>query len=441
MLILKTIGFFFLAMIASIPFGLVTGILGGVIGAGGREILHYIFVGGITLYPLYEHFFIRKRRDSYNNQERIKAYYEFYKRHRYTQSVRGIILFVIAFILSILLTVAFAVISYAPAPNEILGIFLVSLIILNFLLRQYVFFGLPENLSAAEEDEIKITESDYNNIEEAIIAFNRKRRYYLVALIAGLVVATLLLVGTGMPMIIYALIFFFTAIGVAHLNMSMKHAAESIIFPHITDTKDVQQREKFKLTTAMLRSREDYIKADRHAHHPSVIHPERLDFHFTEKQLERLYYESTLTYDLKDGRACKIWELKLPKTVLMVSIALAKTYDTPLFLTTTARPDIGYPEIPNHTYQFGDIFKIYGEDAVLAYSVMSPVLQENLIKLIGNVNAFELTMQIYKNELLLTMTCGSDLFALGSLFRPITMGTLNKVISEIRLIRGLHEIV
>ncbi|MEC7030028.1 MAG: DUF3137 domain-containing protein, partial [Pseudomonadota bacterium] len=105
------------------------------------------------------------------------------------------------------------------------------------------------------------------------------------------------------------------------------------------------------------------------------------------------------------------------------------------------RRDIGYPEIPNNTFQFGDIFYIYGEDSVLAYSVMDPLLQENFLKLIGNVNAFDLVAQVHNNEMLITLTCGSDLFALGSLFRPITMGTLNKMILEIRLIRSLHEIV
>ena len=440
MLIFKTIGFFFLALIASIPFNVVLHIfLGSGLGGSFQGYLNLIFVGGITLYPLYEHFFIRKRRDSYNENERIKAYYQFFKTYKYTQSVRGIILFFLSFILSIIATIIFAVLSQGAPPNEILGIFLVSLIILNYLFRQYVFFGLPEELSATGEDDILINETDYNKIEDFIIAFNRKRRYYLSALLIVMIAATCLLAFTGMDMIIYFLLFFFALIGVAHLNMALKLEAERNIFPQLTETQSLQHREKFKLTAAILRQRDKYM--NEHTDRPSVIHPEQLDFHFNERQMEHMYYETTLNLDLEGGRQCKIWELKIPKTVLLISIELKKNFDTPLFLTTRRRRDIGYPEIPNNTFQFGDIFYIYGEDSVLAYSVMDPLLQENFLKLIGNVNAFDLVAQVYNNEMLITLTCGSDLFALGSLFRPITMGTLNKMISEIRLIRGLHEIV
>lgn len=440
MLILKTIGFFFLALIASVPFNVVLHIfLGSGLGGSFQGYLNLIFVGGITLYPLYEHFFIRKRRDSYNENERIKAYYQFFKTYKYTQSVRGIILFFLSFILSIIATIIFAVLAQGAPGNEVLGIFLVSLIIMNFLFRQYIFFGLPEELSATGEDNILINETDYNKIEDFIITFNRKRRYYLSALVIVMIAATCLLAFTGMDMIIYFLVFFFALVGVAHLNMSLKREAERHIFPQLSDTQNLEHREKFKLTTAMLRQRDKYMNA--HTDRPSVIHPERLDFHFNERQLEHMYYETNLNIDLDDGRQCRMWELKLPKTVLLISIELKKHFDTPLFLTTKRRRDIGYPEIPNNTFQFGDIFYIYGEDSVLAYSVMDPLLQENFLKLIGNVNAFDLVAQVHDNEMLITLTCGSDIFELGSLFRPITMARFNRLITEIRLIRNLPQII
>ena len=440
MIIFKTIGFFFLALIASIPFNVILHIfLGSGLGGSFQGYLNLIFVSGITFYPLYEHFFIRKRRDSYNENERIKAYYQFFKTYKYTQSVRGIILFFLSFILSIIATIIFAVLSQGAPPNEILGIFLVSLIILNFLFRQYVFFGLPEELSATGEDDTLINETDYNKIEDFIIAFNRKRRYYMAALILAMISITGLLAFTGVDMMIYFVVFFFALVGVAHLNMALKREAERNIFPRLTETQSLQQRETFKLTVEMLRQRDKYMneRADR----PSVIHPERLNFHFNERQLENMYYETNLNLDLEDGRECKIWELKLPKTVLLISIGLKNNFDTPLFLTTKRRRDIGYSEIPNNTFQFGDIFYIYGEDNVLAYSVMDPLLQENFLKLIGNVNAFDLVAQVYNNEMLITLTCGGDLFELGSLFRPITMARLNRLITEIRLIRNLPQIV
>lgn len=440
MLIFKTIGFFFLALIAAIPFNVVLHIfLGSGLGGSFQGYLNMAFVGGITFYPLYEHFFIRKRRESYNERERIKAYYQFFKTYQYTQSVRGIILFFMSFFIAIFATIAFAMLSQGAPPNEVLGIFLVSLIIMNFLLRQYVFFGLPEELSATGEEDILISETEYNKIEDFVITFNRKRRFYLTAVILGLFVATCLLAFTAMQMMAYFLIYFFALIGISHLNMSLKREAELNIFPHITETQNLQQREKHALTVDMLRNREKYLAKDHQR--PSVIHPERLDFHFNERQLKNMYYESTMRFELEGGRECKIWELKLPKTVLLISIELKSSFDTPLFLTTKRRRDIGYPEIQNNTFQFGDIFHIYGEDSVLAYSVMDPLLQENFLKLIGNVNAFDLVAQVHNNEMLITLTCGSDLFELGSLFRPITMARLNRLITEIRLIRNLPPMV
>lgn len=386
---------------------------------------HFVWLLFIA-YPAYEYFFITKKRfDETDEDSRIEAYIHFIKGRKFTNYIR----FISAFVLSLALTVVLSIIGYhlnlqgegdAHPARLALSIFLIGWL----AFYQLVKFGLDKRLTLTDKDEALITLEEYNKIEYDIIRLNAFRRYIFIGI--GLSILTLLYTlkifnHTGTA-VLCMLVF---CIGLMLLQGWLKSRFKQTIFPHIKELKNLEFYNYNKIFSQR--------KLQTRYHHPIL----------TENIREKMHTDTYLEITDKDKKVqLQLWERSGINTFMVISTMLGKPVETEVYLSTNniARK-VNKDEIPNATPQFSNIFRLFSDDAVLAYAFMTPIVQENFVKLIANANAHSFHCSVQNNEMVIVMKCGGDLFEVGSLFQKISLESINNTIAEVRLARSLPELL
>ena len=388
-------------------------------------IVHYVVWAGFIAYPAYEHYFIRsKRHEEIDEDSRINAYIRFIKTRKFINYVR----FICAFAVSLLLTVILSVIGYhlelqgegdAHPVRLALSVFLLGWLGFYQLIR----FGIDKNLALTSKDEVLISLEEYNKIEHDIVKLNASRRRTFLCLILAMVVLIYLVQiynNTGAAAV--AMIVFILAL--VAINGAFKTRFKRTIFPHIRELKDLRfHNVNHSATARNLKTK---------YHHPII----------SEKLNEKTYSDSYLEYKDDEGRTnFQLWERSSGiHTYMVISTLLKKPVENEVYLSTdNIARKVKKDEIINATHQFSDIFKLFSDDNVLAYAFMTPIVQENFLKLIANANAQNFHCSVQKDEMVIVMRCGGDLFEVGSLFQKITLDSINNTIAEIRLAKSLPE--
>lgn len=412
-LVFKTFIFFILgylgAAIAAIPFGLFFPLLSTFV----YPLTWIVF----TLYPAYEHFFIREQRtDQSGEQDRIKAYIRYIKIRKFINYIRFISSFFAALLIVIILSIVGYNLNLQADPDFETGKLMLGIFIISWLaLYQVIQFGLHKNLALAQEGKPLISIDEYNKIEYHIIKLNQHRRIAILGLIllAILMVYTISIFNEA----VIAIVAFIGFLIVMHLlNLKFKKHFKEKIFLHINELKD-------------LNFADYYNKLHMRYNHPIIS-----------KNLEDMHTDSYLQYNNDEGEPqFVLWErMDGLRTFLVISVTLDKPVENEVYLSTdNISRKTGQPEIPNATHQFGNIFRLFSNDNVLAYKFMTPVVQENFLKLIANANALDFNCSVQRNEMVIVMKCGSDLFEIGSLFKKLTLENVNQIIAEIRLAKTL----
>lgn len=433
-LYLKTLLFFIVGLISASIVSGISYLFTFFIGDYGPTAVFYLIWGAVTLYPLYENLFIKIGRDSDDENLKIKGYIHYLKTRRFITFVRVATAFLCALIIAAGLT-AFAEyidMDYGEGDhgkNTAGNFFLGMLGVFWIILFQFIKFGLNKELCLVQKDDMLISIEEYNKIEYAITAINNRRRLIIFLLIVASALA--LGITTYFPdSLLFLILILVIIVAAMYFGFGIKIRAKDEIFPEIEDTSHLE------IVMSKRFSNPENIK--RKQIKPRRSHP------ILKEKMAEMYTDSYLEYPkgALENADFRLWEISNGlNTYLAISVILDKPIETPVYLSTNALNLDDTKEIPNSSVQFGDVFKIYSNDNVLAYNFMSPVVQENFLKLIANVNAFNFKCSVQQDEMLLIMRCGGDIFELCSLFKPITLHRVNQAIAEIRLVRGFPELL